>query len=516
MKLTRRDLLKAASTATAATAVGCGPELGLEGDGGDGGDNRDAQSMASLDAGPDAEFDAQGSDATDGDTASDAATDTRGDTHEDASPDAGTPAINPDFRTIPERLTMFPYAVMAGDATDTSVMFWTRYTGTAPITLRVLEMSGTTLAAVRFDAVVTPAAGGFVRAIVNGLHANRVHKYAFLVGPIEAPIGRSAIGTVQTAFAPDTLAAITFAGTSCSHQNAAPHPVLAHAGTRTDLDFFIHLGDHIYADAGADAVTLTEYRAKYATSWDTPGMRALHASTGTYLTWDDHEVLNNYDPETLSPARIDTARQAFFEHRATRRDSANPSRIWRKFRWGLTAEIFILDCRAERRPSTASTDPSRASTYISRTQMDWLKSGIRDSPCVFKFIMNSVPIVNRLGGDSDNWNGYASQRREILDHIVSNRLNGVLWLSGDVHFGGVCKVEAAGVWSNVWEVLMGPSGSVRVGNPILTASQWPVRVLDNIQTYTVVRANPMTRTVEVEFINGSGARVPNSLWTHTF
>ena len=53
---------------------------------------------------------------------------------------------------------------------------------------------------------------------------------------------------------------------------------------------------------------------------------------------------------------------------------------------------------------------------------------------MFKFIVNSVPIVDRAGADSDNWNGYASQRREILNHIDNSRIRGVVWLSGDVHF----------------------------------------------------------------------------------
>jgi alkaline phosphatase D len=524
MKLTRRRLLKA-TTVTATTALGaCAGGL-------DGGDGGDAEPNVDFDATPDPEFDASPEDldasaldddaaASEGgalDAARDAALDARtADARADAAADSGVTVMNPDFRSVPERAGLFPYAVMAGDATDTSIIFWTKYDGTTPLTLRVLEMNGSAIVAVRFNGAVTVGAGGFVRVIVNGLRANKQHRYAFLVGPASAPTGRSAIGTVQTAFAADTLAPIVFGGTSCSHPTAAPHPVLQHAGSRTDLDFFIHLGDHIYADAGTNAVSLAEYREKYRMNWDTAGMRALHRSTGMYLTWDDHEVLNNWNPETFSATRLGNARQAFFEHRATRRDSAAPNRIWRKFRWGRTAEIFILDCRSERRPSTASTNASRPSTYLSRTQMDWLKAGLRASPCVFKFILNSVPIVDRAGGDSDNWNGYASQRREILDHIVDNSINGVLWLSGDVHFGGVCKVESAGAWSRIWEVVMGPSGSNRDANPSLVAAQWPVRVLDNIHSYTVVRANPSTRTVAVEFINAAGNRIAGSAWSHTF
>ncbi len=434
----------------------------------------------------------------------------------DAGRDSGVITVpHPDFRGLPERLPQFPLGVMAGDATDTSVMFWTKHDGTSAVTLRVLEMDGSRIAAVRFNGRVTASGAGFVRAVVTGLRPNKQHLYAFLVGPASAPTGRSSVGRVQTAIAADSLAPIVFAGTSCTNQSARPFPVLADAGSRTDLDFFIHAGDHIYADYGDNAVTLPEYRAKYSASWSASGMRALHRSTGQYLTWDDHEVFNNWNPETTSRARVAAARAAFFEHRATRRNASDPDRLWRSFRWGRTAEVFILDCRGERRPSTRSENPARSSTYISRAQMDWLKSGLRASPCVFKFIVNSVPIVDRAGGDSDNWNGYASQRREILDHIANNRLRGVVWLSGDVHFGGVCQVEDTGPWSGIWEVIMGPGGSNRDSRPVVRASQWPVMVY-GVHNYTLFRADPASRTLTVDFINASGGRIPGSRWTHTF
>ena len=553
MKLTRRTFIKIAGAAGVAGTVGCGA-----------GDDPDGELPPDYDSGPDETFDASGEDldadltkedaAAEDDVALDAGADAGVDVP--AEPPRDVPAMDagrdvppvdvprvdvpradvppvdvprvdvprvdsgvitvphPDFRSLPERLPQFPLGVMAGDATHTSVMFWTKHDGDSAVTLRVLEMNGDRIAAVRFNGRVTPSGAGFVRAIVTGLRPNKQHLYAFLVGPVSSPTGRSSVGRVQTAIGADSLAPIVFGGTSCTNQNARPYPV-HQAASADNLDFFIHAGDHIYADYGDNAVTLPEYRAKYSASWAASGMRALHGATGQYLTWDDHEVFNNWNPETTSRARVAAARAAFFEHRATRRNTTDPDRIWRSFRWGRTAEVFILDCRGERRPSTRSEDPSRPSTYISRRQMDWLKAGLRSSPCVFKFIVNSVPIVDRGGADSDNWNGYASQRREILNHIDNNRLRGVVWLSGDVHFGGVCRVEAAGPWSDIWEVVMGPSGSNRDSRPDVRPAQWPVLVHD-IHNYVLFHADPASRTLTVDFINGDGNRIADSRWTHTF
>jgi phosphodiesterase/alkaline phosphatase D-like protein len=52
-------------------------------------------------------------------------------------------------------------------------------------------------------------------------------------------------------------------------------------------------GDHVYTGHGTNATSLAAYRAEYTENWASAGLRALHRSTGMYLTWDDHEVLHN-------------------------------------------------------------------------------------------------------------------------------------------------------------------------------------------------------------------------------
>lgn len=154
-----------------------------------------------------------------------------------------------------------------------------------------------------------------------------------------------------------------------------------------------------------------------------------------------------------------------------------------------------------------------STSYVHRWTV--LKTDLRTSPCVFRFIVNSVPIVDCAGNDGDNWNGYASQRHEILDHVVSNRSRGVVWLSGDVHFGGMYRVEPSGAWSNIWEVIMGPLGADRDGASSLRAGQWPVTALRRYN-YTGLRADPMIRTLTVEFLNAAGERIVGSRWSQMF
>ena len=198
--------------------------------------------------------------------------------------------------------------------------------------------------------------------------------------------------------------------------------------------------------------------------------------------------------------------RSWFDHHPVRRNPADPNRIWRSFRWGDTAEFFILDGRSERRP------PSQ---YLSRAQMDWLKSSLAASTATFKFIVNSKPIVSE---GSDSWRPYAS-RRELLDFILSpsRRVPGVVFLAGDVHYGAVAEVAVDSAGTPLHEIIMGPGANEPPGpvdNPVPNARRLVLTSARNsIRNFTVVRANPATREVSVSFIGATGAPIAGSAYT---
>jgi alkaline phosphatase D len=141
--------------------------------------------------------------------------------------------------------------------------------------------------------------------------------------------------------------------------------------------------------------------------------------------------------------------------------------------------------------------------------MDWLKDGLATSGARFKIIMNSVPIIDfasLLGGAEagDRWEGYPEQREEILGHIDDSAIEGVLWVSGDFHFGAICKVGAAGdVGNSQYEVMVGPSGSFI--NPIglfVETEQYFMRIPEWNHTRFV--CNPETGEIIVQFVGDPG------------
>ncbi len=327
----------------------------------------------------------------------------------------------------------------------------------------------------------------------------------------DAPLGRSPIGRFRTVMAADAERVVTFGGTSCANAAWQPFRVLNRAAD-AELDFFLLAGDTTYCDG---AETLAQYYAKWRASFDSDGYRALLSRVATYASWDDHEVDDNWNPETIPTAQLAAAKKAFLDHIAMRQPASGEFRIWRNYRWGKTVELFILDCRGERKPSTRNTaDP----IYLSPAQTAWLKTGLRDSPCTFKIIVNSVPVTKmppQYPQDKDRWDGYEPTRTEMLQHV--GEIPGTLWLSGDFHFGCMAHIDPPnGDFFNQYEIFMGQAANLT--NPSWEAletyspGQWVF--LTGTNNYVKFVCDPFASppTIVASFIDADGA----TLGAHTY
>jgi alkaline phosphatase D len=401
---------------------------------------------------------------------------------------------------LPELGSVFPLGLMAGDMDATSAVLWTRFTGVASLALRVERMVASRPVETAVERELTPGPDGFTHALVEGLTPGARYRAVFLTRDGGRVTGRSSFVRFRAALADGALEVVTLGATSCTNALYRPFAPLQRIGDQGELDGFVHLGDIAYCDGSR---TLDEFRAKYAQNYTSEGFRRMFREAGFYSTWDDHEVDNNWDPERVNATTFANARRAYFEHRAQRRHPTEPDRLWRSFRWGATLELFILDARGERRPSTRTT---RTAQYLSRAQMDWLKDGLARSTARFKVVANSVPIANMpftFGGGDDRWEGYASARDEILDHITGRSIRGVWWLSGDFHLGAVGKLESSGARSAMRDIIAGPGG--QFPNPLflsLLPSQFEFTTGEN-NTVTL-RADPVRNELTVRFINGAG------------
>ena len=355
-----------------------------------------------------------------------------------------------------------------------------------------------------------PSPGGFVHERVVGLEPSARYRYAFVDSRRKS---RSVVGRMRTAPAPDRAETLLLGALACTNFAYLPYRT-AELLAREPLDFFVHTGDMSYNDG---ARTPADFSEKWRATLASSGYRALLASTGAYFTWDDHEVTNDFDAEALAlfePEFFNTAREAYFTALAKR---PNPvGGLWQSFRWGRTAEVFLLDCRGERRPSTLG---SARPIFVSDAQLDWLREGLAASRSVFKIVVTSVPI-GRLSGEiyaqpNNRWEGYAAQREELLAFIDQRGIENVVFLSGDLHMGLVHRVERAGRDARHWEICAGPGGQSthdgRLFGPDSEATRARVFPPEQVAyaspdlAYTTLELDPSTGAVRVRFVDVDGA-----------
>lgn len=236
----------------------------------------------------------------------------------------------------------FPTGVIVGDARRDGALL-SVLTAEPNVTFVVLASTADGWReAARLDGVAPT--DGSAQVSVRGLAPDTQHSVVAYAADGER---RSRVGRFRTAMAPGTSRVVRFGATSCLGGNL-PWPNLSHVAARggaAGLDFFCLLGDTIYADG----VPASGIPLLWRTALAVEGMRAITGSTSVVATWDDHEVDNNWsyaDPGT--PERVQAALTAF--HAALPVENGiGPLGIYRQLSWGDTLDLFVLDSRGERR-----------------------------------------------------------------------------------------------------------------------------------------------------------------------
>jgi alkaline phosphatase D len=350
----------------------------------------------------------------------------------------------------------FPLPPQAGAMREHAALLWGYAAAAAQLELRVWRMDGDQRVLVH--SAQTQTQEGYTKAQVEGLAPGQWYHYAWFTSDEERLSSRSVVGRFRSAFAPGCAAPLRVAATACTHRRFAPYRSLE-LMAEASPDLFLQLGDMSYNDGARDQAG---FRSRWHETLTDPGYVALLAQCGMYVTWDDHEIVDSGTYYNIAEERRRMGTECWFETLPTPRLGGD--RFWDRYRWGDTAEFFILDCRSERQPDTRAT-PDAA--YLSRAQMDWFKAALKESTAQWKVVVNSVPMTNwpeAMIMENDRWEGYQAQRQELVDYITEEGIEGVLIVAGDFHCGGVARLEPEGPASRIFEVLAGPGANG--GNPM--------------------------------------------------
>jgi alkaline phosphatase D len=369
----------------------------------------------------------------------------------------------------------FTLGVASGDPAPDGVVLWTRLLPAGGMPDVDVPVRWEVAADDRFADVVATgtatAAPGLAHSVhveVGGLSPGRDYWYRFLLGDEESTAGRTR--TLPAAGA--AVDRVRLAFVSCQHWEAGWWPAYGHLA-REDLDLVVHLGDYVYEggrggdldgrahEPAHECITLDDYRARYAQYKGDPALQAAHAVAPWVVTWDDHEVENNYAGETVDADRQLAGYLAWYEHQPVRlpRPSALPYPVHRSFDVGGLARLFLLDTRQYRsdQPCDQAQDvggpcdelAEAGRTMAGAEQEAWLFDGLASSPATWN-VIGQQTVMARLDlfagpgelFNLDQWDGYPAARSRLLGHLAGAGVANPVVLTGDIHASGVADLLA--------------------------------------------------------------------------
>lgn len=379
------------------------------------------------------------------------------------------PPNSPFGNSVVVAANLLPQGIAVGDVSATSAVLWVRTDGPATVQVEWASLSlwekvstlGTPVAPVPRTAELTATADtDYTLSIpLVGLTPATRYRYHVLIARGEPHQQRGSLrlaarGELTTLPDAGASATVTFAwsadlgGQGRCRQGAGGYPIFD-IMQRQHLDFFLFLGDTIYSDdvcpsppnePGANfvATTLDEYRARHRYQRGAASLRRLLESVPAYVTWDDHEVRNDFSGPF--DERMPAARQALREYWPIASPAEEPNRLYRTIRYGADLELFILDTRQYRSRDTDLDGPVK--TMLGAAQLQWLIEGLTRSSATWKIIATSVPLSVPKGGlgYSDGWAagpnapGFERERQVLVETILSRKLTNVVFLAGDVHY----------------------------------------------------------------------------------
>ncbi|MBB4099231.1 alkaline phosphatase D family protein [Sphingomonas kyeonggiensis] len=394
----------------------------------------------------------------------------------------------------------FSLGVAAGDPWPDGFVIWTRLAPeplgehggmpmvAVPVRWEVAEDARFARIVQSGEAVARPELGHSVHVELSGLKPSRPYWYRFLVDGAEA----SPVGTARTA--PAAGAAVDrlrLAVAGCQAYPQGWYEAWRHISEEPDLDAVFHYGDYIYESAmhpatknllirdaagnvvsrdhfGDEIYSIDDYRRRYTQYKSDPDLQAAHAAAAFVMSFDDHEVDNNWaskfdqdgtPPEAFLLRRF-AAMQAWYENVPVRRaqlPTPGGLTMYRRLDFGGLLRMHVLDTRSYRddQPCTKPGEKncraadSPAGTITGKAQQTWLDQGLANTSR-WNLIAQQVFVMplyvaeadgsRKLRPGPDSWSGYPESRAALVRSITRHKLSNVVIATGDAHIHAIGTV----------------------------------------------------------------------------
>ncbi|QWF77415.1 alkaline phosphatase D family protein [Amycolatopsis sp. CA-230715] len=465
------------------------------------------------------------------------------------------------------------HGVQAGDVTAGSAIVWSRADRPSRLIVEIARDATFRHARRVCGPVLSPATGGTGKVRIPALPPGTELHYRVTAEDLD---GRAAseplTGRFRTAPLGRRDVRFLWSGDVVG-QNYGINPerggmTIYSAMADREPDFFLHSGDTVYADGPLTetvtlpggrtwrnivtpakskvAETLDEYRGQFAYNLMDEHLRRFAATVPSYVQWDDHEVVNNWYPGEIlndrpeyTEKRVDVlqprAFQAFHEWHPIDRRAAVDGRVYRNFRYGTRAEIFVLDMRTYRDANTS--DRTKPGHILGQAQASWLVDALARSTATWKIVQADMPIglvvpdgkdieavANGLPGAPG---GREAELAWVLREISRRRVRNVVWLTADVHYTAAHHYSpdraAFTEFDPFWEFVSGPLNAGAFGPNALDPTFGPEAVFvhappvqntspaDGYQHFGEISIDGGSGELTVDLRDASGA----SLWSKT-
>lgn len=330
-------------------------------------------------------------------------------------------------------------------------------------------------------ATATPALGHSVHVDATGLEPDTWYAYRFRLGDETSPTGRTRTFPAADA-SPERL---RLAVANCQDYQSGRYAAYRDLVDQ-DLDVVLFVGDYIYETPGIDdpevaiadrrylggvPTVVDDFRRRYAQHHLDPELLAAHQALPWIITFDDHEVVNNYagddgaavgtGPEFVE--RRTAAYQAWYENLPLRVEPPVDGEVvvHRSSAFGDLANLFVIETRQHADPApcrdTASFDAGPGCeeqldedrTALGADQARWLAEGMAAGTATWQVLVNPVLLggLNIAPPDQppeyylESWDGYPAERRRLLEGFVADEVRNPVVLTGDYHASFVLDVH---------------------------------------------------------------------------
>jgi alkaline phosphatase D len=387
----------------------------------------------------------------------------------------------------------FGLGVASGDPSNDGFVIWTRLSidplasdgkgglsGAIEVKYEVYEDEAALKKVGSGSIYAHQSAAHSVHVTLYGLKANRPYWYRFFALGSQSPLGCGRTLADQNTN-PQSL---RLGFVSCSHYEQGYFSAYRHLAAERP-DYVLYLGDYIYEyslsnpkalvrshDQSPEVTDLAGYRNRYALYRTDLDLQALHAGSTALMTWDDHEVENDYanllsqdvgEDKDFLKRRL-AAYQAYYEHMPLRRSSrlkGQNLKLYKSYRFGDLAQINMLDGRQYRSAPACPLPHSRRGRVVEAAACDnrldpkrsmlgmaqekWLYSQFAQSKARWNILGQDLiaaslrqPGKNAEGQEiwghfTDGWDGYPATRDRLLGAIEASKLSNPVIFSGDIH-----------------------------------------------------------------------------------